>query len=458
MAFTQAINVSGSDAFLTTLKNALTSSGWQVLEINTSSVSPPNMLNGIVGREIIFRSTGSVSDPTRFYISAYRHTYSSNSTNRIGFITFTGAKNFDNPVSISSLSRSSGGSLIFATSNEPHNLEVGDTIIINGADRPEMNEGWSPNTSHGPIQGAKVFSVATTSSFTYFSNYTTANTASGGNVLAVYNVGGDRSTAAGQGIDLILTGSISIHMYHDAFRACGIVSQSNALQTFYIGETSRDHIPLDFRGRAYISTNIGSGSVTASLDRNVENIRVGQKICFICPSGSAGTGSFERTTITSKPTSSSFGCVLANSYPSGTLVGEDPVPSMVLGVLGGNPSSNLSLNQRDINFIFYNNCTRDELNPRNKQIYFANQPTGLTEADIDPDAMDYLNGRYIFVRSSTAPTGIRRLVGFVTFPIGPQSNKDIITTGASGSGDYQSWPSSTTMGGSFSLAIGPMSS
>jgi len=213
MAFTQAINVSGSDAFLTTLKNALTSSGWQVLEINTSSVSPPNMLNGIVGREIIFRSTGSVSDPTRFYISAYRHTYSSNSTNRIGFITFTGAKNFDNPVSISSLSRSSGGSLIFATSNEPHNLEVGDTIIINGADRPEMNEGWSPNTSHGPIQGAKVFSVATTSSFTYFSNYTTANTASGGNVLAVYNVGGDRSTAAGQGIDLILTGSISIHMY-----------------------------------------------------------------------------------------------------------------------------------------------------------------------------------------------------------------------------------------------------
>ena len=441
---------------MTTLKSALTSVGWQSLEINTSSVQPPPRR---MGREIVFFTTGTAEDPTRFYVSTYRFTEPSGLQRQaLGFLPFAGAKGFDNQIIITSVSRSLAGNLHVQTSGA-HDLNVGDYVIINGTSNPDLNEAWDSNGSTYDIQtGAIITSSPTTSSFLIDSIVSSPTSVGvGGNVIATYNWGAMRAGAI-EGINLALTSSYDLYMYYDQYRFCGIVSQSNTMQSFYVGETARDHVPIKHSGRAYSTSFINSGSVVVSLNKDVQ-LRTGQKVWLIHTSGSSGTGSVERVTVTSRPSSSSFGCVLSGTYPSGSLIGEDPLPCMALGRRGFSDALS-SLQGRDVRFIFHVNGQRTvdvDFDASSLDSMNAVADVGLLESSVDPDAMNYIVGRYIFMQKPNTrgvAQGVRgRLVGLVAFAIGPQTNGDLIRTGQSGSSEYKVFPSQSI--GSYCVGIGP---
>jgi len=441
---------------MTTLKSALTSVGWQSLEINTSSVQPPPRR---MGREIVFFTTGTVEDPTRFYVSTYRFTEASGLNRQaLGFLPFAGVKGFDNPIIVTSVSRSLASNLHVQTSGA-HDLNVGDYVIINGTSNPDLNEAWDANGSTYAIQtGAKITSSPTTSSFLVDSIIPSPTSVGiGGNVIATYNWGAIRAGAVA-GINLALTSSYDLYMYYDQYRFCGIVSQSNTMQSFYVGETARDHVPHKHSGRAYVTSFINSGSVVVSLNKDIQ-LRTGQSVWLIHTSGAAGTGSVERVLVTSRPSSSSFGCILSGTYPSGSLVGEDPLPCMVLGRRGYSDAF-ASFQGRDNRFIFHLNGQRtvevdfdiEALDSMN-----AVADVGFAESSIDPDAMNYIVGRYIFMQKLNnrgIAQGVRgRLIGLVAFAIGPQTNGDLIRTGQSGSSEYKVFPSQLI--NSYCVGIGP---
>jgi len=460
MAYTQSAGIANIDALMTFFKNALTSNGWTHFAMNTSSLHPNTDL---IGRQDVFRINGTTADPTKGYVTIYRDTQSNCCDDRIKFISFSGEKGFSNPIIISQISRSTGASTIIqVTCSAPHNLVSGDHVIINGTPHSSsFHEGWITSTNIGPGNGGFIItttsSAPSTNTFTYLSLptlSTPADSVSGGYVLAVYNPTSDYNSGVNNGVGLTLNdANMACFMYYDEWRMCGLVNQGGTYQTFYLGEVGRDHVPQDFNGRAFLLTNITAGAVTASLDRDVANIRTGQRISFVHPSGSAGTGSFERVLVTSKPTSSSFGCVLSNSYPSGTLVGEDPLPLLIFGGLGTSPSDTFS--SRTARFIFHLDMTRDPTSPATAQTMTQILDTGITESYIDPDSTDYHQGRDIFLQRGTAPTGIRgRMVGFVAFPISVQNDQDIMRTGGDAiTDDYKAFVSLSFS--SFLIGIGP---
>lgn len=458
MAFTASalISTGSIDSFMTIIKNCLTSSGWDLLEINSSSIQPARNLNG---REFVFRGKGVGTDPTRFYLNIMNQTDSAGGK-RIVILPFTGAKNFDTPVAINQLSASiNGGANITASTTTPHNLLVGDLLIIGGNNNPQLNEGWG-GSDVNPTTAFRVAQVFTTSSFAY-SSVASTGSGNGGFVVSPYNTAPGRATDQNNATTIsftAVTASFTAFMYFDEYRICGCISQSANFQTFYWGETGRAHIPAKYRDRGFLSASIGSGSVTASISRNVNNLRVGQNIWFVHVSGTTnGTGTFERTIITSRPTSASFGCVLANAYPSGSMVGEDPLPVVVIGALGTNPATS-TFTARTAKFIFHIDATRDATSPLGGATTYApTTDTGIAEANIDPDAMNYIQGRYITVNRATNPSGIRgRLVGIVSFANGPQTgSQEIIRVGDSSSlSDYKNFPTNTT-DTTYTFSIGP---
>lgn len=459
MAFTASalISTGSIDSFMTIIKNCLTSSGWDFLEVNSASAQP---VSGKTGRDFVVRGKGRAEDPTRFYLNIYNQTDNSG-LKRVGAFAFAGVKNFDVPVAITQLSAAAGGGgNITASTSTPHNLTVGDLIIVGGNANATLNEGWGGADSQ-PSTAFRVENIFNTQSFGYLSQ-APSGVGAGGNVLAVYNAGSTRALDNGNGINVAfsaITSSFTAFLYYDEYRICGIISQSANFQTFYWGETERSHIPADFRDRAFLSAGLNSGSVTASLNRSVDNLRVGQRIWFVHPSGTtAGSGSFERTRITSRPTSASFGCVLANSYPSGSFVGEDPLPIMIMGNLGTNAATE-TLSARDARFIFHIDALRDPLLPfSGAGTYFAFADTGITEGNVDPDGANYLQGRHVMTQRANNPSGIRgRIRGFVGFANGTQTgSQEIIRVGDSSSlSDYKNFPPSNVDASGFTLAIGP---
>lgn len=452
MSYTQSFGVSGALGFLNILSSSLSQTpGWTMRELNSSSAASAI---GRLAREIVFHTTGTTDDPCNFYMSVFRHRESNPSgIERIGYIAFSGMKNFENPVPIISLSRTSN--TITAQCSAPHNLVAGDKILVNGNASSDLNEGWDGSLEGAPRSGHAVISLPTTSSFTYRSNNSVGNSAAGGFMMSPYGTTAGRHTGVNDGMNILPNASYDLFMYYDSYRVCGILSSSgNQQQLFYIGETARDHIPYKWRDRAYITTDIGPGAVTASLNRNIR-LKVGQPIWFVHLSGTAGSSSFERTTITSVPSSASFGCMLTNFYCSGSIVGEDPVPVIIMGAVG-TVATTAALSARSVRSIFHVNCTVDPIRPGELHTFSGLCDSGASETAVDPDAGNFLVGRYNFISRATPPAGVRgRLVGLVSFAVGPQADKDIIRTGVSSSAnDYKHFigvPSTTP----YCVAIGP---
>lgn len=452
-----ALIATGSlDSLMTIFKNCFSASGWDILEINSSSVQPARNLNG---REFIVRGKGVGSDPTRFYLDIMTQT-DSTGTKRIAVMGFAGVKNYDVPVVITQLTTSAAPATILCTTNTPHNLSVGDFLIVNGNSNPQLNEGWGGSDTT-PSTAFRISQVNSTASFSYLSVASTGSGV-GGFVLAPYNIVSPRTSDQNNAINVAFgasnTASFNAFIYCDEYRICGILSQSSAFQTFYWGETERQHIPAKFRDRAFLSADILSGNVTASLNRSVTNLKVGQRIWFVHASGTTGgSGSFERTRITSRPTSASFGCNLTNTYPSGSIVGEDPLPLLILGSLGTNPTTT-TLAGKTCRFLFHTDCTKDATSQTvGASSYLCLTDTGLSEANVDPDAQNYLHGRYIIAQRNSNPTGFRgRLKGFVGFANGTQTgSQEIIRVGESSSlSDYKNFPTNT-IDLTWTTSIGP---
>lgn len=455
MSYTQSAGVNGVDAFMTFFKNAVSSAGWTHFAMNTSSL---HCNTGLIGRQDVFRINGTTADPTKTYVTAFRNTQGNCCDDRVQFLAFSGCKGFDNPILIQHITRSAATNTnVIVTTQNPHNLASGDHIMLNGTPHSAtFHEGWNQDVGLGGRGGFIIQSLGT-ASFQYTTGITSiADQAFSGYVLAVYNPAGTFNPGVNSGVGLTLNDTyMAVFMYYDEHRACGLVTQGASVQAFYVGETARDHIPPDFSGRALLLTNTPAGAVTCSLDRDSENIRAGQKIWFIHPSGSAGTGSFERTTVTSKPTSSSFGCTLVNAYPSGTLVGDDPMPCLILGNNGTNADTSL-LSGKTIRFIFHLDATRDPVTPNQGQTMTVLTDSGVLESVVDPDSAGYYQGRSLFFQRTTAPSGIRgRLVGWSSFPSDAQNDQDIMRCGDSVEDDYKVFISQGTDAAENILGLGP---
>ena len=458
MAYTQSAGVSGVDAFMSFLRSSLSGSGlWKYFAMNTSSLHPNA---GLIGREDIYRADGTSTDPTRFYVSVHRNTQGNCCDDRVQFMGFSGCKGFETPIPIQIISKSAGVNVtVQVTCSVPHNFAGTDHVMVNGTPRSSsFHEGWSGGEGH-PTFGGYVIQVNGTASFNYVGGFTGpegANQTSGGYAIAVYNQVSTRNTGVNSGHGLTLNdANMAVFMYYDEYRFCGLVNQGGTYQTFYIGETARDHIPQDFNSRAFLSVSQSAGAITASLDRSVDNLRVGQKIWFVHASGTGGTGSVERTTITSRPNSSSFGCTLVNSYNSGSLVGEDALPVFILAGIGTTAATQ-ALGSRTVRFIFHLDGTRDPTNEGSAQTLTPFTDAGYSEASIDPDGAGYYQGRDIFMQRLAAPSGIRgRLVGMISFPIDVQNDQDLMRIGADAVTDDFKFFVSSTVDGGFAVGIGP---
>lgn len=473
MSYYQTASVANVDSLITTIKNLLVNSGsCSALEINTSSVNPPvyestNTVN-YKGREIIFKFNGTSSDPTKFYLSLNRFCGTSGYFG-IGATLFSGVKNFDSPVTVTAVTRSAAG-IVTVTCSSPHNLETGDKIIYNGCSNSYLNEGWKPSG----VASANTFftaSVINTTIFTYKASRITAESGSGGYVLAVYNPSNDRTdnytnSPYTNSITFTTDGSMKFFSYVDEHRIAALLVQGSGYLPFYIGETGREHIPYDYRGRAFLTSSVVSGNaVTITLDRSVSNIATGQKICFYNASGSSGTGSYERTTIINKLSNTQFTCNLSSSYPSGTLVGEDGMTAVFdcgnENTLGGfNVAAARDLNDanyRKREFLFYPDCTRENnahSTSRTGMDIIIN--TILTEGSLDPEDTGYYIGQDIIFQRTSAPTGIRgKMVGYAAFSKDIQNDEDIMRVGSTPIDDDYRIFSGQEVVSPWVLAIGP---
>lgn len=469
MGYYQTASLSNIDGFMQTIHNLLTSStgGWSFLNVNTSSVSA-SIVNSVCTavRETIYRCNGSGSDATRWYLSICRTKTNNNVIERVTFMPFAGIKNFSGStvqVATTGAIRNSN-SIVSVTCSAAHNLGVGDRFIINGFDNPNLNERWgsqanTPGDSNNAI-ACIVSGTSGTTAFSYLSNDSSVQTGSSAYVVGVYNAGSSRNGvqsgqgAVGGGVGIQLTdASMGLYMYYDESRLCGIVTQGGTFQSFYVGETGRDHVPSDHNGRAFFTgSSTGTGSQTVNLDRQIKMI-MSQSVWLIHPSGSAGTGSFERVAI-NRINSSSFIATLTNNYPSGTLIGEDPLPVVVIG--GVNESvATQTLAARTVRFIFHLDGTRNESDVT-AQTMTAIVDGGIAVARINPDSAGYYQGKEIFMSKGTPSQGSRgRLIGMVAFPVGAQNDLDLMRTGAAAvTTDFKLFTSATA-DGTYSIGVGP---
>ena len=461
MAYTQSAGVSGLNELMDIIKTSVTSKGWTHFAMNTSSLAP-NMDR--IARQDVYRINGTSIDPTKSYVTLWRFVQENAFHASLGMTCFSGCKGFDTPITISSISRSvSFGTTVAVTCSIPHGLSTKDHVMINGTPLSgAFHEGWA-GTGDLPTGGGFNIIVSSTSSFHYASVDANSDNfggpVSGGYTLAVYNPTGPYSTNISTPHTIQTSnpeGPFSVAMYYDEYRVAGVLMQGGNFKPFYFGETARNHIPSDFSSRAFLNAVATTGITTASLDRNVNNIHVGQKIWFINPSGSAGTGSFERVTVTSRPTSSSFGCVLSGTYPSGTLVGEDPMPLLVCGKQVNN-NTTYNLSAADTIWTFHVDATRNTFGyVGNVQNATPSVDTGINYTSINPDSVNYYQGRDIYLERSTTPTGIRgRMVGFLAFPLGYQNDQDLMRVGSDPVEDDYKVFTSTLAEANFALGIGP---
>jgi len=449
MSYTQSAAISNIDGLMNQFNTILSSSGWTVFNINTSSAIPPTLSRAV--KESLYKCNGTSADPALWFLDLYRHYDSSAAQHRIGAMVAGCCRNFDTRVLVSSITRSAAG-IIEVTCSTNHNLNNGDFCIVNGVNNPDLNETWGGEPD--PTRGAHV-SVISQTIFTFPSVSTTIASGSGGNVVSVSLLGSCRVDNSANGVNIPLSdANLSIFCYYDSYRICGTVNQGGTFQTFYFGETGRDHIPTDFNGRAFLTLSAGPGGSTASLDRNA-SLFVGQQVWLINPTASNNaSGSWERVTITTRPNSSSFGYSSSGSitYPTGTLVGEDPLPVMVLGRIG-NSSSTQALNARGVRFIFHINATRTD---NISQTMTAETESQIGQGNINPDSAQYYQGKYIYMYKTTPEQGSRgRLVGLVSFPQGVQNDQDLMRNGAIAiTEDYKVFVSLAT-DSSYIQGIGP---
>jgi len=469
MTYIQSIGIPNIDSLMTIFYNTLSNApGWGSNVVMNSSSAPVSTgpTDYHIGREFVFHCTGSATDPTRFYVSIYR-TFSSFYNNKINFMAATGIKEFDSPLEISSVSKVS--TTLSVTCSAPHNLSVYDIIMLNGINPPELNVTWDTTST----RTVRVLTVPSPTIFTTSIDSGGVLTGTGGKVLSLINPIGNRIGGGfgAHGLDLV-DGPLNLYMYYDTHRFCGIVEQSTRFMPFYIGETTRDNIPLSYRHRSYLSSDLNAGSnVTASLTLSSSNFQANQFICFVHPSsstaGTMGTGSFERVRILSKLDSSSFTCTVTNSYPAGTLVGEDPCPVFIIADEG--TYSNSTFSSYNGYTIFGLDMHRGGREAGTTEFGLQSwSPTthkGITATATDPDQGSYYQGAYIWLsRTSTPSTGSRgRLVGFASFPVGSVTAGDIMRTQINPNVDYILFPAVTcnTIDGSYtgySVAIGPSSS
>lgn len=464
MAYTQSAAVGNVDSLMSIIRNSLSGSGmWKHFAMNTSSL---HCNAGSMGREDIYRAEGLPGDPTRFYVSVHRHTQGNCCDDRVQFMACVGVKGFESPITIQSITKFSAASagLIGVTCSVPHGFVTGDHVMVNGTPHSgAFHDGWGGGDGN-PTTGGYVVLVNGTASFNYASQQPgaisyPAESISGSNLgycMAVYNQVSTRNGSVNSGIGITLNdANMSLFMYYDEYRFCGLVSQGGSYQPFYVGETARDHIPQDFSSRAFLNVSASAGAITASVDRACNNIRVGQKIWFVHASGTNGTGSFERTTVTSKPTTTTFGCVLQNGYNSGSIIGEDPLPVCTVGNVGTITSTG-QFTAKTARFIFHLDATRDPTNPGSAQTMTIVTDAGFTKTNIDPDGAGYYQGRDVYMQRSGAPTGIRgRLVGITSFPTDIQNDQDIMRTGADAVTDDYRYFISQLVESSYGMGIGP---
>ncbi len=468
MSYFQTASLANVDALFQTIENCLTSSGWTPFRLNTTLVAASTAsTRALATRETIFKCNGTSQDPANFYLSVCRTCDINNvAAHKLVFTLFSGVKNLTGSgVAISSISRAASG-LTQVSCSSPHNLIVGDRFIINGTDVSALNEMWGPTTNTSiagdanPSLGCIVLATSSANNFSFQSNIAAAaGPGTTGSVVVVYNLGSSRVSTnsngsnAGLGVS-VADSTMSLYMYYDAYRFTGMVVQGGVYQPFYVGETNRDHIPNEYKDRAFLNASIPSGSmVTASLDRSCTNISAGQFIWLVHPSGSAATGSVERVRIITKPSPTTFTCNLSSSggFPSGSFVGEDPVPACVIANLGY-AAAGINMGSKTARFVFHlNGQYTDTLS----QAFTPYVETGMTEADVDPDSAGYYIGRDIYCSRATAPSGVRgKLVGIVAFPFGAQNDLDIMRVGPSPVNDDYKIFVSRTIDGTWLHALG----
>jgi hypothetical protein len=195
---------------------------------------------------------------------------------------------------------------------------------------------------------------------------------------------------------------------------------------------------------------VAAGSpVTVTLDRSTPNIRAGQKIWFVHPSAA----SVERVDVLTKPAANQFTCNISNSYPSGTLVGEDPTPIGILSTYAAASPSQLST--KGFRFPFNVDATRASAADGLSQTMSADTDAGTSETFIDPDGATYYQGQRIMGQRGSAPSGVRGpLYNCASFPIGVQNDQDLMRNGDPITDDYKIFVTQLVDLG-WAFAIGP---
>ena len=443
MGYFENVGLTNINDLFTEISTRLVAAGATRTVLNSLSTEPAA---DRVGREELFKFNGTASKPTAGYVTITRF-YDSNTFNKgLAFTCFTGIKG---PIDVATTVQS-GVPTVTVTTSTNHGFATGDLVFINGSSTATLNEG-----SSGLYNSLSTITVTDATTFTYTANLSQTASGTGGKCFAVYNSGAHRTVKSSTYRAWLgpSDSAMKVFGYVDEFHMVGVVVQGATFLPFFIGQTGRAQIPPNYADTAFTTGSVTGNGATPStfdLDRSCSNLRVGQKIALISPN----SASAEIVTIATKPTATQFTAIVTNgtTYPAGTLIGEDPLPLMVMG--GGSTQQDLGSK------VFYaalrGDCTRTGIGG---QTYFAAvEAQTVDESYCDPNVPSgRYSGKYVnlYTTSSGKEDDKGRLVGMVAWSLGSQADFDRIKTGESDPGDFYKIFPTQKCDTSWGFSLGP---
>ena len=324
------------------------SGGWDSLPLNLSSSEPST---SEFMRSYAWKSngrTGSVGDLPAHHWLFMGWGKDSQTNSHIYYGCASAAKVFGT----GSISKTSDTVLI--SSSVPNNVREGDVIWMVGGGTQDLNKGWESDDD--PFQ---VTNVINANQFNYEDTSGPVNVPEVGYTygLALYNPKGtfscqENNVPFGMGQLEVFTGidnplNWNLYGYVDEYRMALILETGGNFGMYYGGLTGRGHVPNSWKHVGALSASITGtgGPMLLGLDRACPSMSVGQPIWLVPPDEASGSksGSFGSpsriynseviATCSAKPEDHIVEVFIANGaeYTSGTLVGYDPCPCVIIG-------------------------------------------------------------------------------------------------------------------------------
>lgn len=434
MTFYQSVGLADIPALIDWIKTNAEAEGNTVLDWNTGTPAI-GATNGNLGRGIVITWAGS-SAQAAIHKTAIEF---SRFNSILGFNghSWEGEKQ----ATISTISQSTTTVTVNTTS--AHGFTTGDLVLINGTDTAALN-----SVAGGTEAAPSTITVVDSDTFTFTSPISQTASGAGGTAIAVYNWVGSRNSAATTTLTRPANSTMNAYTWVDTFRIAGIVSQGGVFYPFYFGQVARSRTVQSDGAMCALSTaSVGPGgtNVVMTIDRSPTGLYSGQKITLVAPNSAVPNSLSQSRTALHTTTLSAVGpgnqvtiaSLPASTFPIGTLIGWNPNPC---AIMAAPITATASLNSRS----WYLPHSTSQLTTSSPigVVYATNievPSNTMTEGDIDPNA-DSVYGQFdlTLFRSGDGIQG--PLVGMSCFPIGTQTDLDIMRTRAPSfapSGDWK---------------------